>query len=112
MLINVLSLYYLFIFIFVGLGASATIVASVDVFDFDKVLSSKKEFIRCVFMYQIALWKYLSDDINTTGMIILEIITTLSVWFINMIVLLGLITAMIIKGICKLFYLLFKKRVK
>lgn len=108
-IINGIFFYYFFIFVFIGYVGTFAISISDLVFEIESVLKSKSDFIRCVFMYQFAVYELLSDCINTKGIIILEIITTLSVWFLNIIVFLLLVTLSILKNICILFYKLFNR---
>lgn len=108
-MISGIIFYYFFVFVFIGYVGSFAISISDLVFEIDSVLKSKSDFIRCVFMYQFAIYELFSDCINTKGIVILEIITTLSVWFLNIIVFLLLVTLLILKKICILFYKLFNK---
>ena len=109
-MINLICAYYTFVFIIVGFIGSSILSISETVYNLDEVLTSKQQFIRCIFMYQVAIWELLSEDINIIGMMILEILTTLSVWFLNILVFLILVILLLLKGICFLFYILFKKR--
>lgn len=110
-MINIISAYYAFIIIFVGILASLLItVSDKEIYDIHKVFVSKSQFFKCVFMYQISVWEWLSKDINLAGMIILEILTTLSVWFLNLFILLFLVMILILKYICLLFCIIFKKK--
>lgn len=109
-MINLIGAYYTFVFIIVGFIGSFALSISEEVYNIDEVLTSKRQFIRCIFMYQVAIWELLSEDINIIGMLILEILTTLSVWFLNILVFLILIVLLILKGVCFSFYMIFKKR--
>ena len=102
--------YYTFVFIIVGFIGSFTLSISGEVYNIDEVLTSKQQFIKCIFMYQVAIWESLSEDINIIGMMILEILTTLSVWFLNVLVFLILIVLLILKCVCFSFYMIFEKR--
>lgn len=110
MLIELIFIYYIFILIFVGFIGTLCIISDDFIYESGGELSSKKNFIRCIFMYQFALWEYLSEEINMAGMIILEILVTLSVWFLNIIIFFCLLFLLIMKGICLLFYAIFKKK--
>lgn len=102
--------YYMVVFIFVGVALGFGISISGAIYDINLVLKDKKQFVRCVFMYQFALYKLLKDEINKTGIIILEVITTLSVWFLN-IFLCGIVACLWqIKMMCYLFWIIFRER--
>jgi len=58
-------------------------------------------------MYQLQVKAFLEDEINIVGMVILEILTTLSVWFLNIAVFFILLFYLPIKGICYGFWLIF-----
>ena len=109
-MINLMWAYYTFVFIIVGFIGSFTLSISGEVYNIDEVLTSKQQFIKCIFMYQVAIWESLSEDINIIGMMILEILTTLSVWFLNVLVFLILIVLLILKCVCFSFYMIFEKR--
>lgn len=109
-MINLMWAYYTFVFIIVGFIGSFTLSISGEVYNIDEVLTSKQQFIKCIFMYQVAIWESLSEDINIIGMMILEILTTLSVWLLNVLVFLILIVLLILKCVCFSFYMIFEKR--
>lgn len=102
-------IYYTFVFIFIGFIGTFSISISDSIFELDSVLISKQDFKRCVFMYQYSVYELLSDYINKKGIVILEILTTLNVWVLNIFVFLLLVTLLILKNICILFYKLFNK---
>lgn len=79
MLFGILVVYYLMVFILVGWVGSIAILSSGDVLDDDEILSNPKDFVRCIFMYQIQVKSFLEDYINTVGLVIVEILTTFSV---------------------------------
>lgn len=99
---SVLLLYYLFVFIFVGIGVSLTAVS-----DFD-ILSQSR--VKQIFMYQYIVYKLASEHLNLVGVIILEILTTFSVWFLNIIIFIFICLWNIFSVIWDLFYFCFKKR--
>ncbi len=109
MIMNLIGFYYTLVLI-PGLLISLFISLTDYVYDMEQVLISKKHFIRCVFMYQVAVWKRLSEEINSVGMIILEVLTTLSIWVLNIFIFLILLALLIFKIICLLFYAVFKKK--
>lgn len=98
-LIDLVMLYYLFVLIFVGIGASLTAIG-----DFD-ILSQSR--IKQIFMYQYIVYKLASERLNLAGVIILEIITTLSVWFLNIIIFIFICLWYVFSTIWNLFYFLF-----
>jgi hypothetical protein len=100
--IDIIMLYYLFVLIFVGIGGSLTVVS-----DFD-ILS--QSMLKQIFMYQYVVYKLASEHLNLAGIIILEILTTLSVWFLNIIIFLFICLWHILSAIWDLFYFCFKKR--
>lgn len=81
-----------------------------DIFNEKEVLKTKSDFIKCVFMYQLKVWISLNDKINIIGMAILEILTTLSVWFLNIGIFFILLFCLLIKAACYGFWLIFRKR--
>lgn len=107
---DLLLLYYIFIFCFIGVICSLPIAAQEEVCDIDKVLISADNFVKCIFMYQIFVWKLLHKDINAVGIILAEILVTASVWFLNIGISLILIGALIIKHGWRLFCIIFKKK--
>lgn len=110
MMMNLLLLYYIFIFCFVGVFCSLPIADQEEVCDITKVLNSADNFIKCIFMYQIFVWKLAHKNINSIGLILLEILVTASVWFLNIGISLILICALIIKHGWHLFCIIFKKK--
>lgn len=109
-LFGILVFYYLMIFIFVGWMDSIAILSMKEVLDSDEILSNPKDFFRCVFMYQLQMKVFLEDYINAAGIVIVEILTTLSVWFLNIMIFAILLFCLMIKGICYGFWLIFRKR--
>lgn len=107
---RILVFYYLMIFIFVGWMGSIVILSMEEVLDSDEILSNPKDFFRCVFMYQIQIKVFLEDCINVAGIVIVEILTTLSVWFLNIGIFAILLFCLMIKGIFYGFWLIFRKR--
>lgn len=103
-------LYYLMVFIFVGWMGSIVILSMEEVLDSDEILSNPKDFVRCIFMYQLQIKVFLEDYINVVGLIIVEVFTTLSVWFLNIGIFLILLFCLLIKGICYGFWLIFRNR--
>ena len=97
-----LGLYYLFVFIFIGIGGSLSLIS-----DFDELFKNK---LKLIFMYQYALYKITEDKLNIAGIIILEILLTLSAWFLNLLVFVILCIWYILSAIWDLFYFVFKKR--
>lgn len=101
---------YIFINLLVGALGSLVISVSDETYEMDLVLTDKNEFVRCIFMYQFAVYELLKDEINKTGIIILEILTTLSVVFLNVFIFAIIIFLFAIKMICYLFWIAFRKR--
>lgn len=110
--LNILLPYYVFIFVAVGVIGGLTINLDGTVYEVDDVLTDKHDFIKCVFMYQVASYQFLREEINVCGIVILEILITASVWFLNIMVLGILIILLILKAICHMFYIVFRKRNK
>ena len=98
---NFLLFYYLMVLIFVGIGGTLAII--------DPVIYSRNIF-RTIFMYQYAVYELAKDKLNMVGMIILELLTTFSVWFLNIFIAGLLCLWMILSLVCKGFYFVFKKR--
>lgn len=94
----------------VGFPVLYAIMLSDDMYDFLNVFNNKKDFLGCVFTYQILVYIITKDHINLIGIIILEVIVSFLVLPINIITFIVLILLLIVIMICKLFYFLFKKR--
>ena len=100
-IVSILGLYYLFVFVLVGIGGSLALIN-------DDVLNGNK--LKLIFMYQYAVYQLAKDDLNIIGILILEIITTFSVWFLNILILVFMCLWYILSAIWDLFYFCFKKR--
>ena len=98
----ILQLYYLFVFVFVGIGASLHLL--------DTGLLYEKNKLKIIFMYQYAVYQLAKDDLDAAGILILEAITTLSVWFLNILILVLMCLWYVLQAIWNLFYFIFKKR--
>jgi len=101
-ILNILGLYYLFVFISVGIGGSLALTS-----DFEELFKNK---LKLIFMYQYALYKITEDQLNIAGIIILETLLTISVWFLNVLVFVILCLWYILSAVWDLFYFVFKKR--
>ena len=101
-ILQILQLYYLFVFVFVGIGASLHLL--------DTGLLYEKNKLKLIFMYQYAVYQLAKDNLNTAGILILETITTLSVWFLNILILVFMCLWYILSARWDLFYFVFKKR--
>lgn len=99
--LSILQLYYLFVFVFVGLGVTLHLL--------DDVLYEKNK-LKLIFMYQYAIYQLAKDDLNIIGILILEILTTLSVWFLNILIIVFMCLWYILSGMWYSFYFCFKKR--
>lgn len=108
--IELIIIYYAVIFVAVGIIGTLIIALTDEIFRLDDVLLNKKDFVKCIFMYQVAIKMLLEYDINTAGILILEILTTLSVWFLNIIVFAILVVCLILKGIGYGFWPIFRKK--
>lgn len=102
--------YYAIVFVIVGILGSLLFNIDGDIFNEEEILKNKSDFIKCVFMYQLRVWISLNDEINIIGMVILEILTTLSVWFLNIGIFLILLFCLLLKGACYGFWLIFRKK--
>ena len=101
-ILSILQLYYLFVFVLVGIGASLHLL--------DTGLLYEKNKLKLIFMYQYAVYQLAKDNLNAAGILILEIITTFSVWFLNILILVFMCLWYILSAIWDLFYFCFKKR--
>lgn len=110
MFLEIVNTYYCFILVAVGIIGSLVISISDEIYEMDMVLTDKNEFFRCIFMYQFTVYELLKDEINEAGIIILEVLVTLSVWFLNVLVFLIVVFCLIVKLICRLFWIIFKKK--
>ena len=81
-----------------------------DVYDIETCLSDKKEFLKCVFMFQVALYMMTEQDINTVGIIILEIIITILTWYGSIFMFIILVAGLFVKIFVKLFIFCFRKK--
>lgn len=62
-----------------------------------EVFHSIKAFVKCVFMYQVLVWGLTNENLNKVGVIILELITTLAFWSMNVIIFFALCAIFIIR---------------
>lgn len=108
---EVFVLIYTLSFVFAIVSALG-IGISDEVFDMDMVLKRKTDFIRCVFMWQFAVYELLNQEINTAGIVILEIIATALIFPENIMALAYLLICLLFKGIAVAFYKIFRKRDK
>lgn len=99
---NILGIYYLLVFLLVGIAGSITAMEEFD------VMSGNK--LKLVFMYQYMVYELAKENLNIAGIIILEIFTTFSVWFLNVIIFIIICLYYIFLAVWKLFYFVFKKR--
>lgn len=106
-----LAIIYAISFI-ASIMSALLICADDEVFDFEMALKRKRDFIRCVFMWQFAVYEYLNEALNTTGIVILEIITTALIFPENIMALASLLICLLFKGIAVAFYKIFCKRDK
>lgn len=100
--LQILQLYYVLIIVFVGIGGSLLLL--------DEGLLYERNKLKIIFMYQYAVYQLSKDKLNTAGILILETITTLSVWFLNILILVVMCLWYVLSGVWNLFYLCFKKR--
>lgn len=101
-ILQILQLYYLFVLIFIGIGRSLHLL--------DNGLLYEKNKLKLIFMYQYAVYQLAKDDLNAAGILILETITTFSVWFLNILIIVVMCLWYILSAIWDLFYFCFKKR--
>ena len=83
-----------------------------EIYDINECLSDKKEFIYCLFQWQIFTWKKAKDTINTAGIIILEILMTIFALPYNILFLIVLIIGEIIRFVIWCFMKCFRKMEK
>lgn len=81
------------------------------VYNTDYVLNDKFEFLKCVFQLQVVTYQS-KEYVNDLGVIILELLTTLLCWPLNVSVLVILLTLMVIKIFVWLFLKIFAKKDK
>ena len=101
-ILKILQLYYLFVIVFVGIGCS--------LYFLDNGLLHERNKLKLIFMYQYAVYQLAKDELNAAGILILETITTLSVWFLNILIIVFMCLWYILSGIWNMFYFCFKKR--
>lgn len=82
-----------------------------EVYNMDYVLNDKSEFLKCVFQLQIVVFQS-KEYVNNLGVVILEILTTLFFWPLNIMVLSILLGAMAIKFVVWIFLKIFGKKYK
>ena len=102
LLSGLIGLYYVFVLVFIGIGGTLDAIYSYDILS--------KGMLKTIFMYQYAVYQLAKEHINLAGIIILEIITTLSVWPLNIIVLIAWCLYHVAVAVCKAFYCVFKKK--
>lgn len=81
-----------------------------DVIDEDIVLSDIKEFIRCVFIFQVFAYEALKGTINKVGIVIVEILLTDFMFAWNIILFVLLFFVKVIVFISHVFWLIFRIR--
>ena len=99
--LNILGLYYLFVCVFVGIGCSLLLID-------EHALRGNK--LKLIFIYQYTVYELSKDHLNVAGILILETITTLSVWFLNILIIVFMCLWYILSGMWASFYFCFKKR--
>ena len=105
-MINVLMIYYVFVMVFVGIGGTLKIIADTDIVPDN----GKVNLLKFIFMYQYIVYELAEDSISIAGIILLEILTTFSVWFLNITLLIVFCLVHVGFFICKAFYFVFRKR--
>lgn len=109
--LGILAVYYMFVFASVGVVGGLAISLCGEVYEMEDCLKNKKDFIHCILMYEYAVAILLDEyGINKAGIVIVEILTILSVWFLNVLVFAILCFLLLLKGICYLFWIAFRKR--
>lgn len=107
-LIMFYMVYLVFSAIFAGIAGGFSL-ALIEFYDMDSCLTSTKEFFKCVFQWQVFVLRA-DEYVNKAGVIILEVLTTLSVWHLNLLVLLALLILEIIRVMVILFIKIFQKK--
>ena len=108
-MINILNCYYLFVFIIVGI--CGTLIILDRLFDENlRFIDGKINYLKVIFMYQYAVYELSKDYLNKAGIIVLEVFTTFSVWFLNIFMVFIVCGVNLLFAFCKLFYFIFKKR--
>ena len=109
---NNLIMFYMVYLVFSAIFAGAIgglVLAIIEVYDMDSCLHSAKEFFKCVFQWQVFVLRS-GVYVNKTGVIVLEVLTTLSVWHLNLLALLALLILEIIRVMVILFIKVFRKK--
>lgn len=101
-MIDILLIYYSFVLVLVGVIGSLTILADFDILE--------ENLLKIIFMYQYVVYELSKENLNIFGIIILEIITTFSVWFLNILIVVAICVYYVLWTVCKLFYFIFRKR--
>lgn len=78
--------------------------------DLEIVLSDRKEFIKCVFIFQVFVYEALKGTINKVGIAIVEILLTYFIYPWNVIFFVLLVFVKVIVFICHIFWLIFRIR--
>lgn len=81
-------------------------------YNMDSCLSDKRDFICCIFQWQLFVWEETKDTINMAGIIILEILMTAFALPYNIIALIALVIGEIIRFVIWCFVKCFGKRYK
>ena len=77
----------------------------------ERVLTDKRDFIGCIFGFQMFVWDVAEEyNINIFGAILMEIFMTAFAIYYNILSFIVLMICFVIKYFCKAFVLLFRKR--
>ena len=79
--------------------------------EMDRVLTYKRDFIGCIFGFQMFVWDIAKDyHINIFGAILMEIFITAFAIYYNILSFIVLTICFVIKYFCKAFVFMFRKR--
>lgn len=101
-LMDLLGIYYILVFVLAGICGSLFAMDECDILS--------QSIFKQIFMYQYAVYQIVKEDLDIVGIIILEILTTFSVWFLNIIIFIIICLYYVLLAVWKLFYFIFKKR--
>lgn len=80
-------------------------------YEMERVLTDKRDFIGCIFGFQMFVWDLAKDyHINILGAILMEIFITAFAIYYNILSFIVLMIVFVVKYFCKAFVFLFRKR--
>ena len=102
---------YIAISLFLAIIGSLVLFLDEKYCEMDRVLTYKRDFIGCIFGFQMFVWDIAKDyHINIFGAILMEIFITAFAIHYNILSFIVLMICFVIKYFCKAFMFMFRKR--